>query len=166
MDVIRDFVHDLANDLRSQPGAYIVSTEADGAKGFNAGDVLTFRHIAIADLPKAGIQKGDTVVFVRRDQAPVQPGQVVVFETDLLSTGGERMLACGRVNVAPDGRMQIELHCRGETGIVVTPLDESAIRGPVVVAIRKLEDADSQPPNPAVESQSHEEPQSGSPICS
>jgi hypothetical protein len=142
-----------------------VATEADRAKGFNAGDVLTFRHVAITDLPEAGIRKGDTVVFVRRDQAPVQPGQVVVFETDLLSTHGQRILACGRVNLAPDGQMQIEIHSPSENAVAVMPIDERAIRGPVLVTTRELEDADLPPTNPAVESQSHEEPQSGSPNC-
>lgn len=166
MELIRDFVHDLANDLRSQPGAYVVATEADVARGFNVGDVLTFGHVVIADLPEAQIQKGDTIVFVRRDQAPVQPGQVVVFETNLLSTDGKRMLACGRVNLAPDGRMQIEIHSPGETGAAVTPLDESAIRGPVLITLRELDGADLPSTIPLVESHSHAEPQSGSPSCS
>jgi hypothetical protein len=141
-ELIRDFVHGLANDLRSQPDAYVVATEADGAKGFNAGDVLTFRHVAITDLPQAGIQKGDTVVFVRRDQAPVQSGQVVVFETDLLSTDGTRALVCGQVNLAQDGQIQVEVHSVGETKIAVMPIDESAVRGPVLVTIRDLDPAD------------------------
>ena len=167
MELIRDFVHDLANDLRPQPGAYVVATEADVARGFNVGDVLTLRHIAIADLPDAQIQKGDTVVFVRRDQAPVKPGQVVVFETDSLSTDGipiplvrgqARMLACGRVNLAQDGRMQIEAHSLGETEIAVTSIDESAIRGPVLVTIRELDGADLRPTSPHVEPHSHAEP--------
>lgn len=166
MELIRDFVRDLANDLRSQPSAYVVATEAEGAKGFNAGDVLTFGHVAIADIPEAGIQKRDTVVFVRRDQAPVKPGQVVVFENDLLSTDGKRMLACGRVNLAQDGRMQIEACSRGETEVAVTLSDESAIRGPVLVTIRELDGADLRPTDPHVEPHSHEEPQSGSPNCS
>jgi len=155
MELIRDFLHELANDLRSQPGSYVVATEADVAKGFNVGDVLTFGHIAIADLPEAGIQKGDTIVFVRRDQAPVQPGQVVVFETDFLSTDGKRTLACGRVNVAPDGRMQIEACSRGETEVAVTLSDESAIRGPVLVTLRELDGADLRPTDPYVEPHSH-----------
>lgn len=157
MELIRDFVHDLANDLRSQPGAYVVAAEADVIKDFNVGDVLTLRHTAMTDLPEAQIQKGDTVVFVRRDQAPVQPGQVVVFETDLLSTDGKRTLACGRVNVAPDGRMQIEVHSLGETKIAATPIDESAIRGPVLLTIRELDGADLRLKDPHGVPHSHEE---------
>ncbi len=158
MELIRDFVHDLANDLRSQPGAYVVATETDVAKGFNVGDVLTLRHTAMADLPEAQIQKGDTVVFVRRNQAPVKPGQVVVFETDLHSIDGKRMLTCGRVNLAPDGQIQIGAHSLGETGTAVTPIDESAIRGPVLVTIRELDGADLRPMDPHVVPHSHEEP--------
>ncbi len=158
MELIRDFVHDLANDLRPQPGAYVVATEADVARGFNVGDVLTFRHTAMADLPEAQIQKGDTVVFVRRDQSPVKPGQVVVFETDLLSTDGKRTLACGRVNLAQDGRMEIEADSLSETEIAVMHIDESAIRGPVLVTIREMDGADLRPASPHVEPHSHAEP--------
>jgi hypothetical protein len=100
---------------------------------------LLFRCVAQYDQPGCQIKKGDALIYLVRAKALPRVGEVIMFETDRLGLGGKPRLACGKVVAVSEGIPQVEVCSLDEGKAIVTLLDSSALRGPVISIVRPLD---------------------------